>query len=294
MKSTSTSINSVALSVGITDTNSGLGKVEWYYGTKNNPTTKAGTTSITAMNTNATGPRTAQTKTYTVTGLSSGTTYYFKAVVYDVAGNQVSSAVVNAKTIVNNREIGDEVTVEGEQFYVLNWDDNSDTVDLISKYNLNQAGTAQQDAAYEETACAFSSTNYWSSSFTSSPFDLNYFGGYMDTDAIGKAKSYGKSKGAVSSRLLSYEEAEALKLKSSSNSKIKTMYRGTANTANGFLNYWLGSAYNTTHVWYVDGRNGYLYLDDFYSSPAFSSGSFSYSGYSGVRPVITILKSKIS
>ena len=98
LKSTSTSINSVALSVGITDTNSGLGKVEWYYGTTNNPTTKAGTTSITAMNTSATGPTTAQTKTYTVTGLSSGTTYYFKAIAYDVAGNQVSSTVISAKT----------------------------------------------------------------------------------------------------------------------------------------------------------------------------------------------------
>ena len=27
-----------------------------------------------------------------------GTTYYFKAVVYDVAGNQVSSTVISAKT----------------------------------------------------------------------------------------------------------------------------------------------------------------------------------------------------
>jgi len=281
LKSTSTSINSVALSVGITDTNSGLGKVEWYYGTTNNPTTKAGTTSITNLNESATGPTTAQTKTYTVSGLTAGTTYYFKAVVYDVAGNQVSSPIISAKTIVNSKEIGDEVTVGGEQFYVLNWDDNSDTVDLISKYNLNQAGTAQQNAAYDYTSCVFSSTNYWSSSFTSSPFDLNYFGGYMDTDAIGKAKSYGKSKGAASSRLLSYEEANALKTKESLNEKIKTMFRGTANTANGFLYYWLGSAYDTNSVWRVNG--GYL------SSYYFSSSSFY-----GVRPVITVLKSKIS
>ena len=98
LKSTSTSINSVALSIGVTDTNSGLGKIDWYYGTTDNPTTKVGTTSVTAMNTSATGPRTAQTKTYTVTGLSSGTTYYFKAIVYDVAGNQVSSTVISAKT----------------------------------------------------------------------------------------------------------------------------------------------------------------------------------------------------
>ena len=98
LKSTSTSINSVALSIGVTDTNSGLGKIDWYYGTTDNPTTKVGTTSVTAMNTSATGPRTAQTKTYTVTGLSLGTTYYFKAIVYDVAGNQVSSTVISAKT----------------------------------------------------------------------------------------------------------------------------------------------------------------------------------------------------
>ena len=285
LSSTSAGINSVSLSIGVTDANSGLGKVEWYYGTTNNPTTKAGTTSVTNLNGSATGPTTAQTKTYTVSGLTAGTTYYFKAVVYDVAGNQVSSPIISAKTIVNSKEIGDEVTVGGEQFYVLNWDDNSDTVDLISKYNLNQAGTAQQNAAYGTTACAFSSTNYWSSSITSSPFDLNYFGGYMDTDAIGKAKSYGKIKGAVSSRLLSYEEAKALEAKKDSNTKIYTMYRGTANTANGCLHYWLGSAYgpnDTDYVWSVGGDFG------------FSAGSFSSSYYYGVRPVITILKSKIS
>ena len=282
LKSTSTSINSVALSVGITDTNSGLGKVEWYYGTTNNPTTKAGTTSITAMNTNATGPTTAQTKTYTVSGLTAGTTYYFKAVVYDVAGNQVSSPIISVKTIVNSKEIGDEVTVGEEQFYVLNWDDNSDTVDLISKYNLNQAGTAQQNAASGTTACVFSSKNYWSSSFTSSP-NLNDFIGYTATDAIGKAKSYGRSKGAVSSRLLSYEEANALKAKKDSNTKIDAMYRGTANTANGYLNYWLGSVADIVSVWSVYGDIGNL-----------SDGLFSYRYDRGVRPVITILKSKIS
>ena len=288
LSSTSAGINSVSLSIGVTDANSGLGKVEWYYGTTNNPTTKAGTTSVTNLNESATGPTTAQTKTYTVTGLATGTTYYFKAVVYDVAGNQVSSPIISAKTIVNSKEIGDEVTVGGEQFYVLNWDDNSDTVDLISKYNLNQAGTAQRDASYDYTSCVFSSESYWSSSITSSPFDLNYFGGYMDTDAIGKAKSYGKSKGAVSSRLLSYEEAKALEAKKNSNTKIDTMYRGTANTANGYLNYWLGSAGGEYYVYNVGGDDGYVYIGHFYSSLGDSGSSC------GVRPVITILKSKIS
>jgi len=285
LKTTSSGTNSVALSIGVTDTNSGLGKIDWYYGTTNDPTTKAGTTSVTAMNTSATGPTTAQTKTYTVTGLSSGTTYYFKAIVYDVVGNQVSSTVINAKTNVASKDIGEEVTVGGEQFYILEWDNNCDTVNLISKYNLNTAGTAQQDAAYDTTKCTFSSTNYWSSSFTSSPFNLNDFIGYTATDAIGKAKSYGRSKGAVSSRLLSYEEANALKAKKDSNTKIDAMYRGTANTANGYLFYWLGSADSTSYVWYVNGSNGSLRSYRYSSSGKISSG---------LRPVITILKSKIS
>ena len=161
---------------------------------------------------------------------SNGSTISLKAALDEVYAKEPS------------HEIGDAVKVGGEQFYVLEWDNNCDTVNLISKYNLNQAGTAQENAAHSKTDCVFSSTAYWRSSFTSSPFNLNDFIGYIARDAIGKAKSYGRSKGAVSSRLLSYEEADALESKSSSNSKIETMYRGTANTANGYLNYWLGSA----------------------------------------------------
>ena len=196
----------------------------------------------------------------------------------------VKDALDELNKKVPTKSVGDEVTVGGEQFYVLEWDNNCDTVNLISKYNLNKAGTAQQDAAYGTTRCAFSSTNYWSSSFTSSPFNLNDFIGYTATDAIGKAKSYGRSKGAVSSRLLSYEEANALKAKKDSNTKIDAMYRGTANTANGYLYYWLGSACNTNYVWFVNGNYGGL------GNYNFSNGGF----YNGVRPVITVLKSKIS
>lgn len=193
----------------------------------------------------------------------------------------VKDALDELNKKVPTKSIGDEVTVGGEQFYVLEWDNNCDTVNLISKYNLNKAGTKQLNAAGSETACAFSSTNYWSSSFTSSPFDLNDFIGFRATDAIGKAKSYGRSKGAVSSRLLSYEEANALKTKASSNTKIDTMYIGKANTANGYLNYWLGSADRTHTV---------LCL----SFGSLGSTPFNSNYGIGVRPVITVLKSKIS
>lgn len=194
----------------------------------------------------------------------------------------VKAALDELYTKVPTKAIGDEVTVRGEQFYVLNWDNNCDTVDLIAKYNLNTAGKAQQNAAYGATACKFSSTNYWSSSFKSSPFNLNDFIGFTSTDALGKAKSYGRSKGAVSSRLLSYEEANALKTKASSDTKIETMLLGKENT-NGYLRYWLGSAFDTSVVWIVGGNNRLL-SNNFYSNS---------SNY-GVRPVITVLKSKIS
>ena len=105
LTSTLQTINSISLSIGAKDTLSGLGKIEWYYGTTNNPTTLGATTSITALNGNVKGPTTAQTKTQTISGLTVGTTYYFKAVVYDVAGNQVSSTVISAKT--NNPTAGD-------------------------------------------------------------------------------------------------------------------------------------------------------------------------------------------
>lgn len=194
----------------------------------------------------------------------------------------VKAALDELYTKVPTKAIGDEVTVGGEQFYVLNWDNNCDTVDLIAKYNLNTAGTAQRNAAYGATACKFSSTNYWSSSFKSSPFNLNDLIGFTSTDALGKAKSYGRSKGAVSSRLLSYEEANALKTKASSDTKIETMLLGKENT-NGYLRYWLGSANNASSVWCVYGSDSTL---DYYGC--------GYSRDFGVRPVITVLKSKIS
>jgi len=196
----------------------------------------------------------------------------------------VKDALDELNKKVPTKSIGDEVTVGGEQFYVLEWDNNCDTVNLISKYNLNPAGTAQQNAERKTTTCAFSSTNYWGSSYTSSPFNLNDFIGYTATDAIGKAKSYGRSKGAVSSRLLSYEEANALKSKASSNTKINTMLWGKANSANGYLYYWLGSAKTKGSVWYVSGRYNY-FEESYYGRDEDGMG---------VRPVITVLKSKIS
>ena len=218
---------------------------------------------------------------------------------YALAATDVSYTKSNGSTIsvkaaldevyakVPSHEIGDEVTVGGEQFYVLEWDNNCDTVNLISKYNLNKAGTAQQNASSTITTCVFSSTNYWSSSNPSSQFNLNDFIGYRATDAIGKAKSYGSSKGAVSSRLLSCEEAKALKPKSNRNNKINIMFRGSANSTDGYLDYWLGSANSTNSAWGVRGNEKNISAYPY-------EWSNSHGCYFGVRPVITVLKSNIS
>lgn len=142
----------------------------------------------------------------------------------------------------STKEIGDEVTVGGEKFYVLEWLSDSNVATLISKYELNSDGTSQSLTGVN---CVFSSINYWSSSFKNSPFNLNDFEGYKDTDAIGKAKSYGKSKGAISSRLLLYEEANTLRTQMDSNSKIKNMYIIPEKS------YWLASASYTYNLWVV-------------------------------------------
>ena len=99
LKSTSAGIDNISLSVGITDTNSGLGKVEWYYGTTNNLSTPMAIEPVTTINGSTAGPTTAQIKTFKATGLKSGTTYYFKVIAYDVAGNKITSSVISASTL---------------------------------------------------------------------------------------------------------------------------------------------------------------------------------------------------
>ena len=86
----------------------------------------------------------------------------------------------------------------------------------------------------------------------------------------------------MSSRLLSYEEANALKRKASSDTKIETMLLGKENT-NGYLRYWLGSAGYAGYVWCVRGD-----ISDLDGDTCNNTGRYV------VRPVITVLKSKIS
>lgn len=201
---------------------------------------------------------------------SDGTTVSVKDALDELYGKAIS------------REIGDEVSVGGEKFYVLEWDNNSDTVRLIAKHNLSSGGTRQSSSGGYDSPI-FSSTNYWSNIFSSDPYNLNYLSGYESSDAMGKAKSYGASKGAVSSGLLTYQEAAKLKSKAGSNFKIETMLWGI-DSGKRYLCYWLGSAETKNYVWTAYGWNqaliSYYHADD-------------NDREIGVRPVITISKSLI-
>lgn len=57
------------------------------------------TTSVTTLNGNKQGPTTEQINTMAITRLIPGTTYYFKAKIYDVAGNMIETAVISAVTV---------------------------------------------------------------------------------------------------------------------------------------------------------------------------------------------------
>ena len=83
----------------------------------------------------------------------------------EITGGKKTDSEQSTYTAYN---VGDEVTIGTESFYVIEASDaNTETVKLLAKYNLNKAGTKQApNANFGDTACAFSSSNYWSSETT--------------------------------------------------------------------------------------------------------------------------------
>lgn len=179
-------------------------------------------------------------------------------------------------TIYEEYNIGEEVIVDEESFYVLEASDSSTaTVTLLAKFNLNLEGIAQSNETYSRTACVFSNTAYWLDiDGITYPYNLNGVTTDVSTDAINKAKNYAISKGATNGRLLTYEEANSLK------GSYENMIFGQE-ASDGYLYYWLGSAYYSD-VWTVIGSSKNL--------DSFGHGS---SNYGGVRPVIEISKSLV-
>jgi len=150
-------------------------------------------------------------------------------------------------------EEGEEVTIGDEHFFVIT--DEAEKVTLLAKYNLNQEGTAQLNATYTETACEFSSINYWSSE-TEYPLDLNtYTISEGVTSVITKAKVYGVKIGGEDAigRLMTKDEAEELVTEYSG-----IIYGTSIDATDGYLRYWLGSAKGTSHLWEIRGYDPFV------------------------------------
>ena len=170
--------------------------------------------------------------------------------------------------------VGDKVTVGGENFYVIKASSASEEkVTLLAEKNIDTTTMAQSDSANK---IAFSSTNYWSSiEGITYPYNLNNSATSANTDAIAIAKAYGTAKGGEG-RLMTVDEVVAL---GGDKEKATTENCPSWINSSGF---WLSFANGTNYVWFVLGGSGF-----------FRCNSFDYTNDYGVRPVIEISKSNL-
>ena len=204
---------------------------------------------------------------YTVNG---GTVTYYGDKTIDIE-NYLDKEKTTTYTAYN---VGDQVTVGGEKFYVIKASSESEEkVTLLAEKNIDTTTMVQSDSANK---IAFSSTDYWKNiEGITYPYNLNGVETSVSTDVINIAKAYGTAKGGEG-RLMTVEEVFALGGNKDNNSSASCP--SWINTAN----FWLGSAYSTDYVWFVYGEISDLSINYFF-----------YGGGYGVRPVIEISKSLI-
>ena len=208
----------------------------------------------------------------------------------------VKSALDDLYTKAPKYKTGDIVKLKndtsGDKFYVLY--ESKDTMEIFAYTNIDRDTCDKQvKKAYGETACAFSSSQYWGST---AGLNLNNVTGYIAGDVMDKVNIYAQSKrilGAISGRLLTKGEIVNLTGNNSwssiENTKIKDMLDGVGNTENSYNNkhyenYWLGSGFEsyTNHIWDVQGKNSDV-----------GGNLLNYSNLFGVRPVLNVYKSGV-
>ena len=188
---------------------------------------------------------------YTVNG---GTVTYYGDKTIDIE-SYLDKEKTTTYTAYN---VGDQVTVGGEKFYVIKASSASEEkVTLLAEKNIDTTTMAQSDSA---NTVVFSSTKYWSSiEGITYPYNLNGVETSVSTDVINIAKAYGTAKGGEG-RLMTVEEVVALG--GNKNIKSSASCPSWINTAN----FWLGSANSTDRVWFVVGDVSTLYFDYFNGS----------------------------
>ena len=181
--------------------------------------------------------------------------------------------------------VGDEFCLDSECFYTMK--DNGDTVTALAKQNVNTESN-RQDANANKLAFAKNSNGnygYWTDSNRNllSKYGTSYPANVFDNNSLLYApvqnyKTYLKNtlgKANVDARLITYEELISLGCNRNDNS-CESSPSWVYSTW-----YWTASANNYYNVWYVDSYGNFVY------------NRFANSGYSGLRPVITISKSEI-
>ena len=157
--------STIKLSMAVSDTQSGVNKIIWYYKLSTDSTYKNATDTYTATTANT-------TRTHTFTGLTQNKTYNAYAVVYDATGRTAQSTTINVIT-------GTVPTASGATYTPNTWTSGKVTVTLPTKSGYTTVYTTNG------TAPTKSSTKYTGAFTVSSNCKINYL--YTDGTNIGGA-----------------------------------------------------------------------------------------------------------
>ena len=157
--------STITLSMAVSDTQSGVNKIIWYYKLSTDSTYKNATDTYTATTANT-------TRTHTFTGLTQNKTYNAYAVVYDATGRTAQSTTINVIT-------GTVPTASGATYTPNTWTSGKVTVTLPTKSGYTTVYTTNGTAPTKD------STKYSAAFTVSNNCKINYL--YTDGTNIGGA-----------------------------------------------------------------------------------------------------------
>ena len=157
--------STIKLSMAVSDTQSGVNKIVWYYKLSTDSTYKNATDSYTATTANT-------TRAHTFTGLTQNKTYNAYAVVYDATGRTKQSSTINVNT-------GTVPTASGATYTPNTWTSGKVTVTLPTKNGYTTVYTTNGTAPTKD------STKYSAAFTVSNNCKINYL--YTDGTNIGGA-----------------------------------------------------------------------------------------------------------
>ena len=157
--------NSITLNTAVSDTQSGVNKIIWYYKLSTDSTYKNATDTYTSTTTQT-------TRTHTFTGLIQNKTYNVYAEIYDAVGNKTIATTINVTT-------GTVPTASGATYTPNTWTSGNVTVTLPTKNGYTTVYTTNGTAPTKD------STKYSAAFTVSSNCKINYL--YTDGTNIGGA-----------------------------------------------------------------------------------------------------------